>query len=158
MEPEVLQDAKRWGRFIQGIEVDPRHSGAEQLLTLFRGELDAELADGSLVVTQFLEFGRNRRRNSRAAQGSESFDLGGTENRDDARDKGHFYVVLVNQTIAKFIKIHVVEKQLGDDEIGSGLNFFSQMLPIDIFAFFTGDVAFREAGNPDGKVAQLTDE
>src|SRR5579859_6840090 len=60
--------------------------------------------------------------------------------------------------VAELVVIRVVEKQLSDDEIGSGTDFLLQVTPIRIFAILTGNVAFREASNADAKIALFSNK
>ena len=66
--------------------------------------------------------------------------------------------MLASQMIAELIKIGVIKKQLGDYKIRSGIDLFPKMNPIDVFAFFAGDVAFRETSDPNGEMTKFADK
>src|SRR6185503_9926197 len=60
--------------------------------------------------------------------------------------------------IAELIKIGVIKKQLGDYKIRPGLDLFSKMNPIYVFAFFAGDVTFRESSDANGEPTQFVNK
>ena len=57
--------------------------------------------------------------------------------------------------IAKLEKVSVIEKQLCQHEIGPLVDLCLEPLPIDVFAFFARDVAFRKTSDANTKAVQF---
>src|SRR6201995_3111150 len=59
--------------------------------------------------------------------------------------------------IAEREVVRVLEKQLGDDEVGALLDLVTQAIPVYVTAFRAGNVPFRKPGDADGESASFAD-
>ena len=97
--------------------MDSRRAGLQQIPTLLGGVFDSKFGDGRVVMAQFIKFGSQSHRDTRAAQRSEALNLRRAQDWDDSGDERHFHPLPLLHVLAEFIEIRVIEKQLGDDEI-----------------------------------------
>ena len=157
-QSQIFQDLDGGARFVQRVEMQSRHAGAQQFLALPRGVFDAEFGGGLVVGSQFIQFRAQRRRDFRAASLGELDDSRRAQNRDNARHERNRNAKLAGHEIPELEIIGVVEKQLREDEIRARVHLFLQMPPVGVFAFLAGDVAFGKTCDADGKIARLADE
>src|SRR5260370_19875187 len=66
--------------------------------------------------------------------------------------------MMAGHVVDEFIKVRIVEEQLGNDVIGACINFFFQVPPVGVFAFRAGDVALGKPGYSYAKVSILADK
>ena len=90
--------------------MDSGRAGFEEIFTLFRRVLDAKFRHRRVVISQFVQFGRQIRGEARAAQGSEPLNLWAAEDGNDARNQGHPNSVPVRHMVAKFIEVRIIKE------------------------------------------------
>ncbi len=117
--------------------------------------LDAELHDGRIVVAELLDARQKRLGQFRAAELDKPFGLGAREDRKNARDDRDTDPKGAGEVIVELEKVGVIEKKLGDDEVGAGGDFFAEKFPVRMLALLAGNVSLGESGGADGKAVEL---
>src|SRR5690348_12757305 len=137
--------------------MNSRRAVAQQVLALLRRVFDSEFRRSRVVIADFVELHSEPRRNARAAHGREFLDLVRVENRHDTGHDRNLNAILA-QEIAEFVIIRVIEKQLREHVIRTGIDLLFQVSPVDVLALFAGDMALGKAGDADAEMVEFANE
>src|SRR5262249_43834138 len=116
-------------RLVQSVEVDARSAAPQKLYALHRRVCHPELRHGSRVILDFFQVHRKAIGTRRAKQSDEAVDLLDIGDRHDARHDGN----VDSDPPGPLDKVEiegVVEKELSDDEIQSGIDFLLEVSQI----------------------------
>src|SRR5690606_22445419 len=80
------------------------------------------------------------------------------EDGEDAGDEGDGDAELLGEVVVELEVVFVVEEELGEDEIGAGIDLGAEVEPIGVFAGGAGDVALGESGGANGESAEGANE
>ena len=147
--------------FVERVEVEAIDVGGEEFAALARGPVDAVTQDGFGIVGDRVEFDVHLFGDGRAAHGGEFLDLGDVGDGHDAGDDGHGDAD-VAAAIHEAEEMGVVEIELGDDEIGAGIDLGLQAFEIGVevgrLGMFLGITGASEAEFFREMFAEVTDE
>lgn len=125
---------------------------SEEIDDLLRGVGDARLGQGLGVVGVTGHHAGELGRQRGAAEGDDALDLPHVEDGKDAGDEGNVDGT-PGETVAEAMEALVVEEELGDEEIGSGLDFLLEVVQI-LLAVGTLDVPFGVGGGGDAEASR----
>src|SRR5215467_5385192 len=127
-----------------------RDAEFNQILTLTRGILNAQLNRRVVVVFNFAKLALQFRRNLCTTQRGETPHLGCGKDRQNSRYNRNGYADM-SEILDKTIIVRVVEEKLCDDRCSSRFHFFFQKIQIGSAALSTR-VNLRKSSHTDGKV------
>ena len=96
--------------FVQGVKMQTRNAGFNEVSTLLGGIVDPELHCGFIVIGHQIQFGLQVGRNPGAAELGEPGNLGRAQNGDHARDDRDVDAQLAGDIVPEFIKVRVIKK------------------------------------------------
>ena len=140
---------------VEGVEVDTGNALAEQAFQLAGGVFQTDLPHGFRIVGVGFQLGVEFVGNAGSAKSRHAGELLQGSGNQQSGNQWDAHTI-GGKLIAPTQEGRVVEEELGDDELGPGIDFFDEETAVGLLVRIF-DVAFRITCRADAKAAALSD-
>ena len=148
-EPEIAKDRQRGPGTVEAVDVEAGCAARQQRLALPRGEVDAELRHGFVIVPEPVEIRDEGGGQRRAAERGEALHLLRAQDGEDAGGYRHGHAERAGQVLDHPEVVGVVEEELREDEFGAVVDLVAQPPPVDLPRLRAVGMALGKAGAAD---------